>query len=164
NRPEKRNALNTPMLDALTARFDELDARSDLRVVVLRGAGTAFCSGRDLAEMRQQQARGADPESDVITVFQRVERSPHATIAMVNGDAFAGGCELATGEMARSIAENAPLSLAGMKQVVQRAISLRERLDHADLDELARRARTSDDAREGVRAMLEKRRPNFRGA
>jgi len=239
NRPEKRNALNTPMLDALTARFDELDARSDLRVVVLRGAGTAFCSGRDLAEMRQQQARGADPESDVITVFQRVERSPHATIAMVNGDAFAGGCELAlhcdlriaadharfamplvriglvvpfplgqklveiigpahtreilltgrpvdarrayeigmvhrvvpaseieraTADMARSIAENAPLSLAGMKQVVQRAISLRERLDHADLDELARRARTSDDAREGVRAMLENRRPNFRGA
>jgi enoyl-CoA hydratase/carnithine racemase len=239
NRPEKRNALNTAVLEGLRARFDELDARGDVRVVVLRGAGKAFCSGMDLGDMRQQQARGVDPESDVTAVFQRIEGSAHPTIAMVNGDAFAGGCELAlhcdlrivadharfamplariglvvpfplgqklveiigpahtreilftgrpvdarrahemgmvhrvvpateieraTAEMARSIADNAPQSLAGMKAVIQRAISLRERVEHADLDEVARRARKSEDAKEGVRAMLEKRKPNFRGA
>jgi 1,4-dihydroxy-2-naphthoyl-CoA synthase len=65
--------------------------------------------------------------------------------------------------LARTIADNAPLSLAGMKQVVQRAVSARPAVDHADLDASALRARQSADASEGRRAMLEKRKPNFRG-
>jgi enoyl-CoA hydratase/carnithine racemase len=174
----------------------------------------------------------------VVRVFQQIERSRHPTIAMVNGDAFAGGCELAlhcdlrvaserarfamplarlglllpfplgqklvevvgpaftreillagrpigaerayqmgmlhrvapageleavTYDLARAIAGNAPLSLWGMKQMILRAVSLRERIDAQDLDEVVRRARKSADAREGVRAMLEKRPPVFRG-
>ncbi len=47
--------------------------------------------------------------------------------------------------------------------MIQRAISQREGIDHADLDALVTRARKSADAREGVRAMLEKRRPQFHG-
>jgi enoyl-CoA hydratase/carnithine racemase len=66
--------------------------------------------------------------------------------------------------LARVIAENAPLSLAGMKAVIQRAISGRDGLEHGDLDPMIARARKSADAREGVRAMLEKRPPQFRGA
>jgi 1,4-dihydroxy-2-naphthoyl-CoA synthase len=65
--------------------------------------------------------------------------------------------------LARNIADNAPLALAGMKQVVQRAVSARPIVDHADLDASALRARQSTDASEGRRAMLEKRKPNFRG-
>jgi enoyl-CoA hydratase/carnithine racemase len=238
NRPEKRNALNTAVLSGLRAQFDLLDDDPAVRVVVVRGEGKAFCSGMDLQEMKQQQQAAADPESLVSAVLQRIERSRHPTIAMVQGDAFAGGCELAlhcdlrlasdaarfcmplariglvvpfvlgqklveiigpahtrhllfTGgvvdarrayeigmvhqvvaapdleraadEMARGIARNAPLSLAGMKAVIQRAVALRERIEHADLDALAARARKSADAREGVRAMLEKRAPQFRG-
>ena len=72
--------------------------------------------------------------------------------------------EKATYDLARVIAENAPTSLTGMKQVLLRAVSARERIDHADLDELARAARKGPDAQEGVRAMLEKRKPNFPGA
>ena len=71
--------------------------------------------------------------------------------------------ETATYELARTIADNAPLSLAGMKAMIQRSLALRERIEHADLDALVTRARKSVDAREGVHAMLEKRRPNFRG-
>lgn len=238
NRPEKRNAMNTPLLDGVRRRFDELEDESEVRVVVVRGAGKAFCSGMDLDEMRRRQTAEADPESGVTAVLQRVERSRHPTIAMIHGDAYAGGCELAlhcdlrvaadvarfamplariglvvpfalgqklveivgpaaareillTGrpfdarralemgmvhrvvdaaavedaayEMARAIADNAPLSLAGMKAVIARAISARERIGHTDVDALVAGARKSADAREGVRAMLEKRRPRFRG-
>jgi enoyl-CoA hydratase/carnithine racemase len=238
NRPEKRNALNQAVLGGLRDIFDRLERNADVRVVVVRGAGIAFCSGMDLQEMKQRQGAEADPESGVTVVFQQIERSRHPTIAMVNGDAYAGGCELAlhcdlrlvaegarfamplariglvvpfplgqklvevigpaftreilltgrpvaaaralemgmvhrvvapaelektTYELARTIAENAPLSLAGMKQTILRAVALREQIEHADLDEVARSARKSADAREGVRAMLEKRRPEFRG-
>src|SRR5881296_3232387 len=238
NRPERRNALNTAMLDELRRRFDELERDARVRVVVLRGAGTAFCSGRDLNEMSRRQRDAQEPEADVIDLFRHIEASSRPSIAMVHGAAYAGGCELAlhcdfrvaadvarfamplariglvvpfalgqklveiigpaftrqilltgqpvdagrayemgmvhavvpaadleraTYDLAKTIADNAPLSLAGMKSTIRRALSLRERVEHKDLDEIARRARASTDAREGVRAMLEHRKPTFRG-
>ena len=238
NRPGKRNALNQAVLAGLRAIFDQLERNPEVRVVVVRGEGSAFCSGMDLQEMRERQSQEADPEGGVTQVFQQIERSRHPTIAMVNGGAYAGGCELAlhcdlrvaadgasfamplarlglivpfplgqklveiigpaftreilftgrpvgalraremgmvhqvvpagelekaTYELARTIADNAPLSLAGMKQTILRAVSARSLIEHGDLDELARRGRKSADAKEGVRAMLEKRRPDFRG-
>ena len=82
---------------------------------------------------------------------------------MVHEVVPAADLERATGELARTIADNAPLALAGLKATIARAISARTGIEHADLDALAARARRSRDAREGVRAMLEKRRPVFRG-
>jgi enoyl-CoA hydratase/carnithine racemase len=84
-------------------------------------------------------------------------------MGMVHTVVPAAELEPATVELARTLAGNAPLSLAGMKSIIRRALSLRERLEHKDLDEVARRARASADAREGVRAMLEHRKPTFRG-
>jgi enoyl-CoA hydratase/carnithine racemase len=238
NRPEKRNALNGVVLDGLRTTFDGLERDGGVRVVVIRGAGAAFCSGMDLNEMRERQALAEDPESGVIEVLRRIEGSRHPTIAMVQGDAYAGGCELAlhcdlrivadhvrfamplariglivpfvlgqklveivgpantreilltgqpvtaaralqmgmvhrvvaaaeleatTSALARAIAGNAPLSLAGMKAVIRRAIAAREVIEHKDLDAQVTRARKSADAREGVKAMLEKRPAQFRG-
>lgn len=239
NRPDRRNAMNRAMLHGLVEHMESLDKNPDVRVVVIRGEGPAFCSGMDLREMRQRQddPRG-DPESGVTQVLQRVERSRHPTIAMVHGDAVAGGCELAlhcdlrvaaegarfgmplarigllvpfvlgqklveilgpahtrhllftgrlidakrayeigmvhqlvppadiervTFDLARQIAENAPLSLAGMKLAIHRMISLREQIPHEDIDALARQAHRSEDAKEGAAAMLEKRKPVFKG-
>jgi enoyl-CoA hydratase/carnithine racemase len=84
-------------------------------------------------------------------------------MGMVHAVVPAAELEAATYDLARTIAANAPLSLAGMKSIIRRALALRERLEHRDLDEVARRARASADAREGVRAMLEHRKPTFRG-
>jgi len=50
-----------------------------------------------------------------------------------------------------------------MKATILRTVALREKIEHQDLDEMANRARKSADAREGVQAMLEKRKPAFRG-
>ena len=65
--------------------------------------------------------------------------------------------------LARRIADNAPLSLAGIKANILRATSARDQIVHDDLDAAATTARTSADAQEGRRAMLEKRKPVFRG-
>src|SRR5258706_10746013 len=110
NRPAQRNAMNRAMLDGLRKSIDDLDERRDVRVVVMRGAGPAFCAGMDLKEM---EARGgaADSESDVVEVLQRVERSKHPTIAMVHGDAIAGGCELALHCDLRVMADNARIGM-----------------------------------------------------
>src|SRR5256885_4652902 len=56
NRPEKRNAMNRALLQALSARFDELDSSREVRVIVVRGAGPAFCSGMDLREMEDRKS------------------------------------------------------------------------------------------------------------
>ena len=90
NRPGKRNAMNAALLRALAAAFDDLDKRRDVRVIVVRGAGPAFCSGRDLREMER-----GEPQVDIVSVLRRAEGSRHPTIAMIHGDAIAGGCELA---------------------------------------------------------------------
>ncbi|PYN52376.1 MAG: enoyl-CoA hydratase, partial [Candidatus Rokuibacteriota bacterium] len=79
NRPDKRNAMNAALLSALRDRFDALDGRADVRVVVLRGAGSAFCAGMDLREMEARQGAPADGDAAVIPVLQRVERSRHPT-------------------------------------------------------------------------------------
>src|SRR2546425_2240159 len=94
-RPEKRNALTAALLTGLRLCFERLDERSDVRVVVVRGAGPTFCAGMDLHEMEKQRGVAVDHESGVIGVLQRVERCRYPTIAVLQGDAIAGGCELA---------------------------------------------------------------------
>ena len=95
NRPERRNAMNGALLAALLESFDALDDRRDVRVVVVRGAGPAFCAGMDLREMEAQAGAAGDPEAGVVAVLQRIERSRHPTLAVLHGDALAGGCQLA---------------------------------------------------------------------
>src|SRR4026209_1696281 len=109
NRPDQRNAMSTALLQGLRAAFDGLDERPDVRVVVIKGAGPAFCAGVALREMRQRRGK-ADPEGNVVEVLQRVERSRHPTIAALHGDAIAGGCELALPCDLRVAAEPARLA------------------------------------------------------
>jgi enoyl-CoA hydratase/carnithine racemase len=94
NRPEKRNAINQAMMESLVAHLHDVEQRRDVRVVVLRGAGKVFCAGRDLREMGQQQAAGT-AHTGVVPLLHQLEALRHPTIAMVHGDALAGGCEMA---------------------------------------------------------------------
>ena len=91
-RPEKRNAMDTAMLDALYEVFTEAPAPTD-RLIVLRAEGSTYCSGVDLKE---RLALGVTSgESPVERVFHAMETHPLPIVTVVEGPAIAGGCELA---------------------------------------------------------------------
>jgi enoyl-CoA hydratase/carnithine racemase len=96
NRPEKRNAITVPMLGALHAAFQELSDAGDVRAIILAGAGKAFCSGLDLKEMGlTRSADGAVEYPEIEDALHTLELCPIPTIAMIQGEAIAGGLELA---------------------------------------------------------------------
>jgi enoyl-CoA hydratase/carnithine racemase len=234
NRPEKRNALNQPLIEALNAALAQFENDKEVRALLIRGEGASFCAGIDLKEV--DEAAGGHNPTTLESVFGRLERFPVPTIAAVQGAALAGGLELAlhcdlriAGEGARlgmtlgrvglmvpydftrklievcgsantawilytadivdgrrglqmgvvheivedakldaasaalaeRIAGNAPLSLRAMKATVRRCMSDTFDAWHDDLLRMARDVRQSQDAKEGVRAFLEKRKPNW---
>jgi len=234
NRPEKRNAVNRAVLEALDHAFTSVESDKDVRAVIIRGEGRGFCSGLDLRDIDQLGAGGITFEK----VIRRLEKLPVPTIAAVHGEALTGGlvlaltCDLriagegarlgmtparigylptywifrrfvetvgpantaeimyladpvdavraremglvhkvvaddqlmsAASQWAAKIAGNAPLSVRAMKQMIARTMSKAFEVDHHDLDELGNKVRSSQDAKEGVRAFLEKRKPVWRG-
>jgi methylglutaconyl-CoA hydratase len=99
NRPERRNALNPQMIAELTHALGEA-SNCACGVVVLTGAGTAFCSGMDLENLRtlahqRPEDQRADAEA-TMWMMRRLYELTKPTIAAVNGPAIAGGTGLAT--------------------------------------------------------------------
>jgi enoyl-CoA hydratase len=92
NDPERRNALNIPMVDEIVETFDGLEANPDVGAVVVTGAAPAFCAGADLSHLGDSQRAGL---RSVYEGFLRVGRSPLPTIAAVNGAAVGAGMNLA---------------------------------------------------------------------
>ncbi|KWR89467.1 enoyl-CoA hydratase [Cupriavidus sp. IDO] len=96
NRPEAFNALSEGLLDALAEALGRLAADDTVRVIVLAGAGRAFCAGHDLREMR------ATPSHDYYRrlfdrctrVMMAIQKMPQPVIARVQGIATAAGCQL----------------------------------------------------------------------
>lgn len=234
-RSEKRNALDMAMLDELLLAFNEEPDQDD-RVIVLRAEGPVFCAGMDLAErLKNPITTGASP---IEPVLHAIEHHPLPVVGVVQGDAIAGGNELAlhcdfviaasTARFGMSLAQiglaptwflakklievagpvaareilllgdplpaprmlelgiisrvapaakldkaaqaiidrlaaNAPLSLRAMKALLVREMAFRGGIEHADIDALVQAARSSDDAKEGIAARLEKRAPVFKG-
>ncbi len=100
NRPERRNAMTPEMQTELIAAMEEA-AASMCRVVVLRGAGDAFCSGLDLTALLQgmNDQSAVDHRKDakrIAKLFKTLHDLPKPTIAAVHGAAIAGGTGLAT--------------------------------------------------------------------
>jgi enoyl-CoA hydratase/carnithine racemase len=235
NRPEKRNALNVAMMQALDEAIGSIENDKDIRAVIVRGAGGSFCSGLDLAEA--DRLEGGHSPVNIERVFHRLAHIPVPTIAAMQGAALAGGCELGlhcdmrvaaedlrmgmtvarvglvvpydfirklievigaantaqilyTAEpvsaerafhmgmvhevvpnakldesaiaWAEKVSANAPLSLRTMKQSMRRALSASNNAWHEDILNMGRLVRISKDAKEGIRAFLEKRKPNWK--
>jgi enoyl-CoA hydratase/carnithine racemase len=96
NRPAQFNAINGALLDALQAALDGVAADATARVVVVAGAGRAFCPGHDLKEMlaNSNEAFIGDLFRRCCDVMLTIRRLPQPVIARVHGIATAAGCQL----------------------------------------------------------------------
>jgi len=239
NRPEKRNALNATVRRELVHALDTLKAGGDVRVLIITGAGDkAFVAGADVAEFAERTPLEQRAVMAGRSAIEELAAFPWPTIAMINGYALGGGCELAlacdlrvaarsarlgqpeiklglipggggtqrlprlvglgaamrlvltgepidaeeaariglvdmvvedaelvqrTQELARKIASHSPVALRLAKDALRASL---ETPLHAGLRherELFITAFASEDGREGVRAFLEKRAPQFSG-
>lgn len=98
-RPERMNALDGPTLQALNQTLKACQPSQDIRVVVIRGSGRAFCAGNDLKWLASgvlaDRAAHLRHQDLMQETFQHIESCPQIVIASVNGFAVAGGFELA---------------------------------------------------------------------
>jgi methylglutaconyl-CoA hydratase len=98
NRPEKRNAISFELIDDLLHALEQV-AKSEAIVLIVTGAGKAFCSGMDLENLKS--LLGRSPEQNLqdsktmVQLFRSLYEFPKVTIAAVNGAAIAGGTGLA---------------------------------------------------------------------
>lgn len=96
NRPEVRNALSEDLVVQLQDRLERADSDPNIRVVVIRGAGTSFCAGGDFAKFRE--AKGVRQTRDytkrVFEMFYAIESCSKPVIASVQGFALAGGADI----------------------------------------------------------------------
>jgi methylglutaconyl-CoA hydratase len=99
NRPEKRNAISFELVDDLMRALQEVE-RSSALVMIITGAGKAFCAGLDLDELKsllgKTHEENVKDSARMAQVFRRLYDFPRPTIAAVNGAAIAGGTGIAT--------------------------------------------------------------------
>lgn len=99
NRPEKRNAISYELIEDLLGALREV-SQSEARVLILTGAGKAFCSGMDLENLKSLTGRSPEQNLEdsrtMASLFRTLYDFPKPTIAAVNGAAVAGGTGLAT--------------------------------------------------------------------
>lgn len=124
NRPDKINAVDMEMLEAVTGLADDLAGREDLRAVVISGAGRGFCSGLDVASFAMLAA--GDPEALIAprshgdaNLFQHWalawQRLPVPVIAALHGVCFGAGLQLALGADFRIAAPGTRLAVMEAK-------------------------------------------------
>ncbi len=116
NRPAARNALSMAMMGALRRALDDAASDRECRVVVIAGAGPAFCAGHDLRELRDDPSREAYERifDQCSAMMQQIVALPKPVIAEVHGIATAAGCQLvATCDLAVA-AEDARFATPGV--------------------------------------------------
>jgi len=96
NRPGQRNALNMALMQALINALEEIATDPDIRVVVMRAEGPAFCAGHDLKEMRAEPGEDAQAKTfaTCAALMMAIVHLPQPVIARVHGIATAAGCQL----------------------------------------------------------------------
>ncbi|HCB34184.1 MAG TPA: enoyl-CoA hydratase [Acidimicrobiaceae bacterium] len=123
NRPERRNALSTPMMEGLIAAIADAEVASDVGALVLTGAGGAFCAGGDVKSMAAAGGEGgrSDLQYDARVHLQRVSQRrtsgklyemPKPTVAVLPGAAAGAGLSLALACDLRYAADDAVMTTA----------------------------------------------------
>jgi enoyl-CoA hydratase/carnithine racemase len=124
NRPDSLNALDPAMIDALNAYFEGLQRNRTTRVVVLKGAGPAFCAGLDLKHAMAKRAERQEPPSvtdsldsqrRIADIVMLMRRCPQPIVALVHGAAAGGGFALALAADIRIAAKSARMNCAFIK-------------------------------------------------
>jgi enoyl-CoA hydratase len=127
NRPEKANALNSPMLERLRAAIEELAADATLRVVVLGGRGRSFCGGADIHELKSLNAESAGPFVERIhRVCKALRELPIPALARLHGAVIGAGLEIAAACDLRVAADGTKFAMPevrlGIPSVVEAAL------------------------------------------
>ena len=117
DRPASLNAMNSLLVNELHAVLDELHADQSVRVVILRGAGRAFCAGLDLKETSAADGRGSVADGlrgqrHIAELAIKIHRAPQPFIAAVHGAASGGGFGLALASDIRIAGESARMNAA----------------------------------------------------
>jgi len=114
NRPKVLHAIDVPMLDAIEAALDKLEADDKVRVIIVTGAGEkAFMAGGDIPDLNSRRALDHYWKFAVRVhhTFRRFEQSDKPNIAAINGYAFGGGMELLLSTDMRLMADTAKIGL-----------------------------------------------------
>ncbi|MGC8466180.1 MAG: enoyl-CoA hydratase/isomerase family protein [Acidimicrobiales bacterium] len=97
NRPQVKNAVHGEMWAELSRALERFEGSASERVLVITGAGDAFCAGADLSDLSDRSRSGLDRMREISAVALRLHRLQKPTVAMVNGVAAGAGCNLALG-------------------------------------------------------------------
>jgi enoyl-CoA hydratase/carnithine racemase len=116
NRPRQYNALSAALLQALHVELDALAVDESVRVILITGAGNAFCSGHDLKEMRALASRQEVEAlfASCSAMMRKLVALPQPVIAVVNGLATAAGCQLVAQCDLAVASENARFAASGI--------------------------------------------------
>lgn len=116
NRPEQFNSLSEQMLAALLGALDAIATDRSVRVVVIAGAGKAFCAGHDLKQMRANHSKRYMQKlfRDCAKVMMKLLELPQPVIARVHGIATAAGCQLVAMCDLAVAAEGARFAVSGI--------------------------------------------------
>ncbi|MET0931037.1 MAG: enoyl-CoA hydratase/isomerase family protein [Aeromicrobium sp.] len=116
NRPERHNAMNNELLEALVTAIEDGVHDRSVNVVLLRGEGRSFCSGRDVSDINDEGASGDEAMSDLEFIRMHQDhrvfqlQSPKPIVAALRGNVFGGGLELALAADIRVGADDVRLS------------------------------------------------------
>lgn len=115
DRPDRLNALNRELIDALHGYFSDLSQNRDTRIVVLRGAGRAFCAGLDLdigAEKTPDVDERFALQRRIAEIVMKMRYCPQAIISLIHGPACGGGFAMALASDIRIAGESARMNAA----------------------------------------------------